>query len=221
MTDSISMRVSRLVAGGAHALLDRAESLAPEAAMAQSIREIEQVIDEVRGDLGKAEAGKHLAQRQIAKLKAEYEELSTKVGFAVAQGRDDLATAAIGRQTDIEDLLPVLQRSLEEQSARSAQLESFIIALNAKQRELNQALQSFQEVKTEVVDTAPAWSERVARVEGAERAFGDILARQGSLEMGKGGLCRDAAKLNELAEMQRRHRIAERLAAVKAGQETR
>jgi phage shock protein A len=221
MTDTIATRVSRLVAGSAHALLDRAESLAPEMAMAQNIREIEQVIDEVRSDLGKAEAAKHLAQRQIARLGAEHEELSGKLGFALEQARDDLATAAIARQTDIEDLLPVLQRSLDEQSAHSAELESFIVALNAKRRELSQALQAFQSAQVAVGSSVTGHSDRVARVEGAERAFGDVLARQSGFDLAQGGICRDAGKLHELAEMQRQHRIAERLAAAKAGRETR
>lgn len=112
MADSITTRISRLIAGGAHALLDRAENLAPEASMMQSIREIEQVADEVRGDLGRAEAGKHLALSQMARLNAEHETLSAQIDAALANGREDLARTAIGRQADIEDLLPVLQKKI-------------------------------------------------------------------------------------------------------------
>ena len=144
MADSIATRVSRIIAGGAHALLDKAENLAPEAVMAQAIREIEQVIGEVRGDLGKAEAAKHLVLSQIARLNAEHEELAERTELALTQGRDDLASAAIGRQSDIEDLLPVLQKSLDEQSERSRELESYIVALLAKKRELDETLANYQ-----------------------------------------------------------------------------
>jgi len=218
MPESIANRVSRIIAGGAHALLDKAENLAPDAVMAQAIREIEQVIGEVRGDLGKAEAAKHLVLSQIARLDAEHQKLAGQTELALAQERDDLAGAAIGRQSDIEDLLPVLRKSLDEQSERSREFESYIVALLAKKRELEQTLTDYQSTLAGRAATAapgPA-SDRQARVEEAESAFGRTLARQTGANGLLGSLGADAAKLKELAEMQRSHRIAERLAALKA-----
>lgn len=58
--------------------------------------------------IGKAEAAKHLAPSRIARLNSEHEKLTEQIEFAMTQARDDLASAAIARQTDIEDLLPVL-----------------------------------------------------------------------------------------------------------------
>jgi phage shock protein A len=218
MADSIAIRVSRIISGSAHALLDKAENLAPEAVMAQSIREIEQVVGEVRADLGKAEAAKHLVLTQIAKLNAEHEQLDERVELAVAQQRDDLASAAIGRQTDIEDLLPVLQKSLDEQAERASELESFIVALNAKKRELDQSLADYQATLAgQASGASPSGgSDRKSRVEEAESSFGRVMARQTGAAGIVSGVNSDAAKLKELAEMQRSNRIAERLAAVKA-----
>lgn len=216
MTDSIATRVSRIIAGSAHALLDKAESLAPETLMAQSIREIEQVIDEVRTDLGKAEAGKHLVKIQIARLNSEFDELGAKVKFALGQGRDDLAEAAIARQTDIEDLMPVLQSTLHEHQTKANELESYVVALNAKQRELTQALRDFAASRQAEVGNLDG--RQAARVADAERAFGDVLVRQGGVETSLNETRQDAGKLRELTEMQRQHRIAERLAAAKAEQ---
>lgn len=219
MTDSVASRVSRIITGGAHALLDKAEDLAPEVAMAQSIREVEQVLDEVRGELGKAEAAKHLAQAQIARLEAEHAKLSEQSGFAVSQGRDDLAEAAIGRQTDIEDLLPALQAGLDEQFARARQQEGFILALLAKKRELEQTLQAYLATQANApVAGSPADPAlgRLARVEAATSSFDRVLARQTGISGLAGTASGDAVRLDELAEMQRSHRIAERLAAMKA-----
>lgn len=218
MADTIATRVSRIIAGSAHALLDKAENLAPDAVMAQSIREIDQVIGEVRLDLGKSEAAKHLVLTQIAKLNTEHEKLDEQVEVAVGQDRDDLAGAAIGRQADIEDLLPVLQKSLDEQSERARELESFIVALNAKKRELNQTLTEYQATLANqaATPTASGASDRQARVEEAESSFGRVLSRQTGIAGIAGGINGDAGKLKELAEMQRSNRIAERLAAVKA-----
>lgn len=221
MADTIATRVSRIIAGSAHALLDKAENLAPDAIMAQSIREIDQVIAEVRVDLGKAEAAKHLVLSQMAKLNGEHEKLAEHIETAVTQSRDDLATAAIGRQADIEDLLPVLQKSLDEQSERSKELESYVVALLAKKRELDQVLTDYQaSLANPPVASGPTGStgsaHRQTRVEEAESSFGRVLARQTGVSGITGGTMAEAAKLKELADMQRSNRVAERLAAIKA-----
>lgn len=218
MADTIATRVSRIIAGGAHALLDKAENLAPDAVMAQSIREIDQVIAEVRVDLGKAEAAKHLVLSQMAKLNAEHEKLADHIETAVVQDRDDLASAAIGRQADIEDLLPVLKKSLDEQSERSKELESYIVALMAKKRELDQVLTDYQASLSGQAATPAArdGSDHQARIDNAESSFGRVLARQTGVTGLTGGISAEAGKLKELADMQRGNRIAERLAAIKA-----
>ncbi len=219
MADSITSRVCRIIAGGAQALLDKAENLAPDAIMAQSIREIEQVIAEVRADLGKAEAAKHLVMSQMARLNAEHETLAEHIETAVAQGRDDLATAAIGRQTDIEDQLPVMQKSLDGHNEQSKEMESYIVALFAKKRELEQALREYLE--TSFRSVPPPATDRQERVDNAESAFGRVLAGNLGVSGVAAGLAADAGKLKELAEMQRSNRIAERLAAIKAARESK
>lgn len=218
MADSIATRVSRIIAGGAHALLDRAENMAPEASMAQSLREIEQVVGEVRGDLGKAEAAKHLVLTQIARLNAEHESMAEKIEAALSSGRDDLAKAAIGRQADIEDLLPVLQKSLDEQHEKAKELESYIVALSAKKRELEQLLADFREsqLTQRPADAIGGERDRQSRVENAAASFNRVLVRQTGANGLVGTVGGDAAKLKELAELQREHRISERLAAIKA-----
>lgn len=218
MAETIATRVARIIAGGAHALLDKAENLAPDAVMAQAIREVEQVAAEVRVDLGKAEAAKHLVLSQMARLNAEHEQLGEHIETAVAHNRDDLATAAIGRQADIEDLLPVLQKSLDEQTEHSKELESYIVALLAKKRELDQVLADYQASKASQL-AAPSLAgtaDRQARVDDAESSFGRVLGRQTGAAGVATGITADAGKLRELAEMQRSNRIAERLAAIKA-----
>lgn len=215
MTETLAARVTRLIVGGAHTLIEKAENLSPDAVMAQSVREIDQIIAEVRLDFGKSEATKHLTQSQIAKLNAEHAQLNEQISVAVAQGRDDLAAAAIGRQTDIEDYLPVLQKSLNEQSERAAEFENYLLALQAKKRELTQLLDDYAAAPAAV--GAADNPDRQNRVDDAETAFDRALARQGTVGGSGLGVNHDAAKLKELAELQRKQRIAERLAAIKAG----
>jgi phage shock protein A len=220
MADSIATRVSRIIAGGAHALLDKAEGLAPEASMSQSIREIDQVIGEVRSDLGRAEASKHLVLSQISRLNAEHESLADKIDSALSANRDDLARVAIGRQADIEDLLPVLNKSLDEQSEKARELEGYIVALLAKKRELEQLLVDYRESRESAASRNPAdaagdGSDRQARVEDATSSFNRVLAKQTGASGLAGGVVGDAVKLKELAELHRDNRISERLAALK------
>src|SRR6202007_773374 len=93
MTDTIASRVTRVVSGSVHALLDAVENGAPEATMAQGIREGHRVIDEVRAELGRVEASKHLATTQLNKLNTDHEQLAAQIEAAIAQGREDLARA--------------------------------------------------------------------------------------------------------------------------------
>lgn len=217
MSDSITTRVARIIAGGTHALLDKAEDLAPDAIMAQSVREIEQIIGEIRLDLGKAEAAKHLVTLQITKLQDEYENLSAQITTAITEQRDDLAAVAIGRQTDIEDFLPVLEKSLAEQAERGKVLVSYITALLAKKRELEQILTNYLATQAESskTSTQPSLSDKQTRIENAEIAFERILARQLGVSGLQMGQLEDAEKLKELADLKRNNRIAERLATVK------
>ncbi|MFI3218757.1 MAG: PspA/IM30 family protein [Methylococcales bacterium] len=223
MPETITTRVARIIAGGTHALLDKIEDLAPDAIMAQSIREIEQIIAEIRLDLGKAEAAKHLVTVQIAKLQSEHDTLSTQITHAVSQQRDDLAKAAIGRQTDIEDFLPVLQKSLAEQSERSTLLASYISALLAKKRELEQILNDYLATQTDSGNNRsaqPTLSDKQSRIDNAESAFERALTRQLGVSGLQAGALEDAAKLKELADLKRSNRIAERLAAIKLTSES-
>ena len=139
MAESLAVRVTRILAGSAHALLDSLEDMAPEATMRQAMREIDQVLADVRLDLGKAEAAKHLILTHINRLNSENEQLASHIETALEQGEEELARAGIERQTLIDDQTPVLQHSLGEQQDKSRELEGYITALLAKRREMEAA----------------------------------------------------------------------------------
>ena len=83
MSETLSRRVGRLVSGGFHALIDAAENLAPEAVMNESIREIERAVDEVRAELGKVLAQKHLAAKKMADESNRHEAIDARRGGVV------------------------------------------------------------------------------------------------------------------------------------------
>jgi phage shock protein A len=143
MSDSIASLVTRVIGGSVHALLDAVENASPESAMSQAIREVDQALDEVRVELGRVEAVKHLATASLNKLNSQNETLASQIEIAMAKGDETLARAGIARQVDIEDQIPVLQRSLHDAMDRGKELEGYIAALAAKKREMEAALSDF------------------------------------------------------------------------------
>lgn len=216
MADSLQDRVARLVMGGAHALIDKMEGLAPEATMAQAIREIDEVLGEVRVELGRIEATKHQLATRLAKLAGEHEDLGEKAELAVREHRDDLAAACLERQTLIEDQLPVLEQNLQTQRERAQECEGYMRALIARKQEreqlLNEYIQSRRAPESADAGSSPRGQEH--RVDRAENAFDRAMARATGV-LGYAGDPGDAMKLKEIADLQRRRRIDERLGALK------
>ena len=221
MSETLSRRVGRLVSGGFHALIDAAENLAPEAVMNESIREIERAVDEVRAELGKVLAQKHLAAKKMADESNRHEAIDANLQAAVDAGRDDLAEAGIAEQMDIEARLPILENTIADCAAQEKELEGFIAALQAKKREMQQQLQDWRAAQQSMSTGKTAGGNgsdlnRIARdAEKSGNAFDRVMGRQNSVHSSTDA--EQLAKLKELEDLSRNHRIAERLAALKAG----
>jgi phage shock protein A len=222
MTDTIASRVTRVVSGSVHALLDAVENAAPEATMAQAVREVDRVIDDVRAELGRVEASKHLATTQLNKLNTDHEQLAAQIEAALSQGREDLARAGLEKQLNIEDQVPVLQKSLADQRDAGKELEGYIAALLAKKREMEQALRDFVAARASrtagpgaAAGSATGRGKNEDRVANAGAAFDRVMAKQTGLSGLTSAATGDAAKLRELQDLQRANRIEERLAQLK------
>ncbi|HFC8835206.1 TPA: PspA/IM30 family protein [Neisseria subflava] len=220
MSETLSRRVGRLVSGGFHALIDAAENLAPEAVMNESIREIERAVDEVRAELGKVLAQKHLAAKKMADESNRHEAIDANLQAAVDTGRDDLAEAGIAEQMDIEARLPILENTIADCAAQEKELEGFIAALQAKKREMQQQLQDWRAAQQSMGTGKTAGGNgsdlnRIARdAEKSGNAFDRVMGRQNSVHSSTDAA--QLAKLKELEDLSRNNRIAERLAALKA-----
>jgi len=221
MADSLKTRVGRVIAGGVHALLDKIEDLNPQAAMEQAIREADGVIDDVRHELGTVSANRHLAQQQHAKLNRSHEELRDQIAQALAQSREDLARAAVSRQIDIEAQIPVLETTLADLARQEQELQGFTAALLAKKREMQEALAEFRNSRAATQSAAqPAGQSNVEqRLGKVADAFDRIYQRQTGLDgTQRAGDLDQAARLSELEALVRDHKIAERMARIKAGE---
>lgn len=221
MTDTLAARVGRIVAGSAHALVDAIEGTMPDAVLQQTMREIDKAIDDVRTELGRAIAEKHLAGKRLAEQSSRHEELTGHVELALEQGREDLARAAVERQLDVEAQVPVLEATVAEAGRRETELEGYVAALTAKRREMEDAYSAMRQTRARAADAAGAESPTgegpgvSRRVEKATGAFDRMMSREGA--PATGGVDRDVdSKVAALDRLARDHRIEERLAAIKA-----
>ena len=224
MSDSLNARVGRVIAGGVHALIDKLEDRAPEAVMEQSLREADAVVDEVRHELGRVTANRHLAQQQHARLNAQHSDLEGQIGQALASSREDFARAAVARQLDIEAQLPVLESNLGEMARQESELQGYVSALLAKKREMQEALTRFRESRAASSSaagnvSAGTTSQAEIRMGRVGEAFDRIYERQTGLSpVQRGAGLQQAAQLKELDDFVRDNQIAQRLAQIKASQ---
>lgn len=224
MKESITSRVGRIVSSSVNALVDAIENVAPEMVMEEAIREVDGVMDEVRAELGRTIAQRHLAEQRLADSRKAHTDHSQKIQLAVTEGRDDLAEAAIAQQIDIEAQIPVLEKAISEANARGQELDGYINALQAKRREMRTELQRFAKSKTEAqaqgtgAGDAPAGkADFASKAAKAGSAFDRIMEKNTGLPTNPATLD-NAGKLAELEELSRQNRIKERLAAVKANE---
>ena len=223
MKESITVRVGRIISGGANALIDAVEGAAPTVILQEAIREIDGAIDEVQAEVARSIARRHIANTRLMEANDLHEELGKRISVAIKEDRDDLAEAALGRQMDIEVQIPVLERDIASAGHEQKELEGYSVALHAKKREMKEDLKKFvnsREQAKGMVDgtTAPGKSGKPERkVSKAVSAFDRILEKQTGLSgMPISGGRRTVAELAELEDMARQNRIKERLAEAKA-----
>lgn len=226
MTSSIASRVSRIISGTVNRLVDAAEGLAPDVVMEEAIREVDQAIDEVRAELGRVLAKKHLATTRLGEENRKHEDLSEKVNLALGESREDLAEAAVARILDLEAQIPVLERTIAEAGEAERELEGYVAALTGRRREMRQELAEFQAARkaeqgtggTPGSDGSPGGDVGRA-VDRAEEVFNRVMEQAGGLAgSGRAPDRETASRLAELDALQRENRIRERLTAFKAAQ---
>jgi phage shock protein A len=176
MADTLGARVGRIVAGGAHAIVDALEGVMPDALGQQALREVDQGVDEVRAELGKTIAARHLAAKRLTEQSSRHDELTAQIDLALSQGREDLVRAALEHQLDIEAQIPVLENAVANAAERQAELEGYLSALQATRREMGEDLQSLNATRA-APPSAPADLDR-----GAKLSELDKLARRHRVE---------------------------------------
>ena len=221
MSDNLLARVKRLVSGSVNSIVDAVENAAPDTVMKEAIREVENAIDEVRDELGLTMANQHHANKRLAEATAKHEELTERLGTAIAQRRDDLAEAAITRQLDLEAQIPVLEEALKDLNDKEKELQGYIAALQGRKGEMEEDLHTFLESRKSGTggsgDPAmPAGLAAEKKADKAETAFNRVMRGTTGIAGTVKADRETAAKLAELEKISKDNRVKERLAALKA-----
>ncbi len=214
MKNSLTDRVGRIISGSLNALINSIENAAPESVMEEAIHEIDAAIDEVRVEMGRVMANQHLGNTKLMEERRKHLELSQKIELAIGENREDLAEAAISQQLDIEAQIPVLETTIGEYASQEKDLKGYILALQAKKREMKDELQQYHDAHKESVKASG--SHVGARVEKAASAFDRVMTKAtGGLGSTTPADRETVIKLAELEELARKNRIKERLVALK------
>lgn len=228
MKERLINRIGRIISGSFNSLVDAIENAAPETVMEEAIREIDAAIDDVRTELGRLIANKHLANSRLMAENKDHEDLSDKIALALQNSREDLAETAVARQLDIEAQIPVLEATIKDCADQEKELEGYVSALLAKKRQMQEELREYKQSRADATATtdepgAAASGEATdvdRRVQGAQSAFERILEKATGLPGAPGSSDRQTAtKLAELESMSRKNRIQERLVAIKSKME--
>jgi len=214
MKNSLTDRVGRIISGSLNALINSVENAVPESIMEEAINEIDGAIDEIRVEMGRVIANKHLGNTRLMEERKKHLELNQKITLALGENREDLAEAAISQQLDIEAQIPVLETTIGEYAGQEKYLEGYVIALQAKKREMKNELQQFRDAHKQSVKTSG--NPVGARIEKATSAFDRVITKAtGALGSTTLTDRKTLTKLSELEELARNNRIKERLTALR------
>ena len=221
MSDSIFVRVQRVVSGGVGSALDAAERLGGNSVMRQAIREMDSAIDKARADGEDARAKRLQAAHRLQECRKQLETLKEQARFALGKDRLDLAEAAIARQLDVETRIASLTKAEAEAGTAERRLEDSAAELKLRRGQMYDELRSFEAAQRagSSGDEAPGSpdSKLQRRAERAQEAFERAMEAAGGMSGGRASP-ESAAKVAELEALQKEAAIAERLAALRGGE---
>ena len=223
MKEGITSRVGRVIAGGAHKIVDLLENSAPKTVLEEAIREIDGLIYELRSELGKLVAKKHLTISRLKDENSRHQELSSKIELAIREKREDLAEVAIAKQLDIEVQIPILENTIRECTESGKKFEEYITALQAKKRQMQEEFKAYCKSQSEAnvirnsgKNSATGINKVDTKVACAESVFDRVLEKNAF------SFCdmENESQLAELEDLSRKNRIKERLETIKTRMKT-
>lgn len=221
MVESIATRVKRILSASVVDLVDRLETAKAESVMKETIREVEQVIDEARVEMSRAAAKRLQSVRQAQLVREKIDDLAKRARDALTQSREDLAQAAIARQIELEAQLVTLADTERSAANEEQQFERDVAALVARKKEMEESLEAFVAARREAerdcgVAAKPGEKPLDRRAEKSVAAFERAMKTAGDISPMAAVDADTSAKLAELDVVLSQKQISERLAAMKA-----
>jgi phage shock protein A len=212
--DPFSTRVRRVVTASIETAVSAAENVSGSALLREAVRELERAEEAMRRDRDRLIAKRDgaAADQKSRKLKAA--EMAENARYALAKGREDLATEAIAHQMDLEADADRLSTVQAECKVELAQVDEALAELAARR----------EKMRRDVAAVASAEGNyRPAGKPTPQSKVDSAIARANTIFERATG--RDADPLHgpttargmaEVETMKREDAIAERLAALKA-----
>jgi phage shock protein A len=219
MNEPVHLRVKRILAGKIEDAIDGIERAGGASVMREAVRDVERAIDEVRTAQVTATSQKLQAIRQQQMAVEHIDKLTAKAKFALDQGRDDLAEAAMIRQIDFENQVPALKAAEQAAEEEETRLDGFVVALTSRKAEIEENLKAFEMAQRDSAVLVKAPNSPNAK---AERAIGRAEAAFDRAMTGAGGVgftkseAGTVTKVAEIDAMLRQSEVAQRLAALRA-----
>lgn len=222
MAESIIMRVRRLLSASVEDAVDAMERAGGASVMREAIREVDRATEEVRAEQEAATVRRLHAARQQRMFRTQLVALDEKARFAVAEGRDDLAEAALSRQFDFEQQAERLDAVQAEAASEADRLETCLAALAMRRSQMEESLAAFEAAQRDATlgGDGPARPDlrTERRVKRAEDAFDRAMAGAGG-SLASRADTHTASKIAEIAVLQKSGAVAQRLAALRAAHE--
>ncbi len=213
MAESIFNRIKRLVSGSVEDMVDNMERNGGGTVMREAIREIDRVEDEVKAKRDEATAKRLQAVRQRQLYREKLDDMHAKAQYAMDEGREDLAEAALHRQMDFESQIAKLEEVETNSTEHERQFEESLASLEMRKAHLQEELKHFEAARMEagIAEDSSGTSERdnLQRVERAEAAFNRAMNGAGGQTMEVD--VENASKVAEIDAMQRQDEIRQRM----------
>ena len=217
MAESIFIRIKRLISGNVEDLVDAMENSGAPTVMREAVRELDRILDEVKSERDQATASRLQAVRQQRMYKERLEGIAQKAQFAMDQGREDLAEAALHRQIDFEAQVRKLEEIEVSSSDKERELEESVAALEMRKAHMEEELKHFEAARAEAgldKQAAPDQASNVARrVERAEAAYNRAMNANGGIAMKADA--QNTAKVAEIDIIMKKSEIETRLEALR------
>jgi phage shock protein A len=145
MKETVYSRVRRIIRSSIRQWIEGFEDISPQEGMEKAIGEVQDVIETVRGELGKTLADKYLTSKRLSEAEEQHKSVTAQIESALREGRNNAAESAISRQLDIEDQISSLKSQIISFEEKKAELENFITALQLKRHEMKEELTRFRQ----------------------------------------------------------------------------